>query len=220
MKTGADHDRGLPRLARDRARQPARLLQPALRQAARRSCPATCAARCRDGSRRRAASARRSTSTALPAILDDFRAEGVEAIAICLLHSYADPAHEQAVLARVRELWPEVSVVASHQITPRVARVRAHEHGRALGLRAAGRRALPDAGSPTASEARASAGQLYIMQSNCGVDSVEKTKRDPDHDGRVGPCERLLGRRRARPADRRAERARARHRRARRRSAR
>ena len=36
---------------------------------------------------------------------------------------------------------------------------------------------------------------------------------DPDHDGRVGPRERLLGRRRARAADRRAERARARHRR-------
>ena len=53
----------------------------------------------------------------LPAIIDDFRADGVEAIAICLLHSYADPSHEQAVLARVRELWPEVSVVASHQIT-------------------------------------------------------------------------------------------------------
>src|SRR3954464_10105072 len=45
-------------------------------------------------------------------ILDDFRAEGVEAVAICLLHSYANPAHEHAVLARVRALWPEVSAVA------------------------------------------------------------------------------------------------------------
>src|SRR5439155_14998273 len=53
----------------------------------------------------------------LPAILDDFRDEGVEAVAICLLHAYADPGHEGAVLGRVRELWPEVSVVASHQIT-------------------------------------------------------------------------------------------------------
>src|SRR5262245_61566913 len=53
----------------------------------------------------------------IEAIVEDFRAEGVEAVAICLLHSYADPIHERAVLARVRELWPEVSVVASHQIT-------------------------------------------------------------------------------------------------------
>ncbi len=53
----------------------------------------------------------------LPGILDDFRGHGVQAVAICLLHAYADPAHEEAVLARVRELWPEVSAVASHQIT-------------------------------------------------------------------------------------------------------
>src|SRR5690606_25788964 len=52
----------------------------------------------------------------LPGIVEDFKAEGVEAIGICLLHSYADPVHEVAVLERVRELWPEVSVVASHQI--------------------------------------------------------------------------------------------------------
>ena len=55
--------------------------------------------------------------SALPAILDDFRAEGVQAVAVCLLHAYADPSHEQAVIERVRELWPEVSAVASHQIT-------------------------------------------------------------------------------------------------------
>src|SRR3954463_6380839 len=53
----------------------------------------------------------------LPAIVDDFRAGGVEAIAICLRHAYADPTHEREVLERVRELWPDVSVVASHQIT-------------------------------------------------------------------------------------------------------
>src|SRR5207237_8455766 len=31
----------------------------------------------------------------LPPILDDFRREGVQAIAVCLLHGYADPSHEQ-----------------------------------------------------------------------------------------------------------------------------
>jgi N-methylhydantoinase A len=52
----------------------------------------------------------------LPAILNGLRAEGVEAIAICLINSYANPAHEEQVLARVRSSGP-VSVVASHQIT-------------------------------------------------------------------------------------------------------
>src|SRR5262249_44420042 len=44
----------------------------------------------------------------LDAIVEDFKTEDVEAVAICLLHSYADPSHERAVLERVRELWPAV----------------------------------------------------------------------------------------------------------------
>src|SRR5262249_55470722 len=35
----------------------------------------------------------------LPAIIDDFSKEGVEAVAICFLHSYANTSHEQAALA-------------------------------------------------------------------------------------------------------------------------
>ena len=45
----------------------------------------------------------------LPAILEEFRTEGVEAVAVCLLNSYANPGHEQAVLGRIGELWPEVA---------------------------------------------------------------------------------------------------------------
>jgi len=116
--------------------------------------------------------------TNLPAILDDFRSEGVAAVAICLLHSYANPAHEQEVLERVRELWPDVSVVASHQIT---REWREYERTSTAVLsayvqpvaerylsRLAGR--LDDGGFH---------GQLYMMQSNCGVDSLERTKEIP-----------------------------------------
>ena len=53
----------------------------------------------------------------LPEILAGFKAEGVEAVAICLLHAYANTSHENAVLQEVRKLWPDVSSVASHQIT-------------------------------------------------------------------------------------------------------
>jgi N-methylhydantoinase A len=44
----------------------------------------------------------------LPEIVDAFRSDGVEAVAICLLNAYADPTSEQAVLHRLRELWPGV----------------------------------------------------------------------------------------------------------------
>jgi N-methylhydantoinase A len=54
---------------------------------------------------------------ALPAILDSFRAAGVEAIAVCFLHAYHNPANEVAITRRIRELWPAVSVIASHEIS-------------------------------------------------------------------------------------------------------
>lgn len=53
----------------------------------------------------------------LPAILRHFREEGVEAIAVCFLHAYRNPANERKVSAAIRAAWPEVSVVASHEIS-------------------------------------------------------------------------------------------------------
>jgi N-methylhydantoinase A len=44
------------------------------------------------------------------------RREDVESVAICLLHSYANPAHEQAVAEAVREGLPRAAVSVSHAI--------------------------------------------------------------------------------------------------------
>lgn len=114
----------------------------------------------------------------LPGTLADFRADGVEAIAICLLHAYADPTHEQVVLSEIKRLWPEVSVVASHQIT---REWREYERTSTTVLAAcvqplAARyldtlySSLKDAGLQV---------PLYIMQSNCGVDSVAHARQTP-----------------------------------------
>jgi len=128
----------------------------------------------------------------LPQILQEFRREGVQAIGICLLHSYANPSHEEAVLARVRELWPEVSAVASHQITrewreyertsttvlsayvqPIAAR---YLQSLEDGLRTNGYR------SP-----------LYVMQSNCGVDTVAHAREIPITMVESGPASGFWG---------------------------
>ena len=53
----------------------------------------------------------------LPQMLERFRAEGVRAIAVVFLHSYMNPTNERTVTARIRELWPEVSVLASHTVS-------------------------------------------------------------------------------------------------------
>lgn len=43
--------------------------------------------------------------------------EGVEAIAVAYLHSYANPVHEQETVKLIKELWPEVHVTASYEVT-------------------------------------------------------------------------------------------------------
>lgn len=128
----------------------------------------------------------------LPGIIDDFKREGVEAIGICLLHSYANPDHEIAVLNRVRELWPEVSVVASHQI---VREWREYERSSTTVLSAyvqpLAERYLSrlEAGVKDAGFR----GQLYIMQSNCGIDTVGHAKEIPITMVESGPASGFLG---------------------------
>ena len=46
------------------------------------------------------------------------RAQAIEAVAICFLHAYTNPAHELAALEIVREELPAVSTSASHQVAP------------------------------------------------------------------------------------------------------
>jgi N-methylhydantoinase A len=45
------------------------------------------------------------------------REDGVEAIAICFLHSYSNPSHEQRAAEIIRKECPDVFVTASHEIT-------------------------------------------------------------------------------------------------------
>jgi N-methylhydantoinase A len=42
--------------------------------------------------------------------------EGVEAIAVCFLHAYANPAHEVAAAERIRAAHPDLAVTASHEV--------------------------------------------------------------------------------------------------------
>ena len=128
----------------------------------------------------------------LGGIVDDFQREGVEAVAVCFLHSYANPRHEQRTIERLRELWPEASVVASHQITREwreyertstavlsaYVQPAAERYLRRLdeGLKSRGLRRSP-----------------YIMQSNCGVDSLESVSRIPITMVESGPASGFWG---------------------------
>ena len=58
----------------------------------------------------RAGSARRGDSK--------FKAQGVKSIAICFLHSYANPKHERRAAEICREIAPEIFVSTSHETLP------------------------------------------------------------------------------------------------------
>ena len=46
-----------------------------------------------------------------------FQKEDVKAIAIAYLHAYVNPVHEVETAAMIKEMWPEVFVTASHEVT-------------------------------------------------------------------------------------------------------
>jgi N-methylhydantoinase A len=45
-------------------------------------------------------------------------AQGVEAVAVCFLFAYANPAHEQAAAKIIREIAPQLYVSLSHEVNP------------------------------------------------------------------------------------------------------
>ena len=53
----------------------------------------------------------------LEPIAEACRAAGVEAVAILFLHSYVAPDHEIAAAKRIKDLLPDVTITASHEIT-------------------------------------------------------------------------------------------------------
>ena len=57
---------------------------------------------------------------AVDAIADALAAHGINSVAICFLHSYANGDHERAVEARLRDRLPELSVSASSDLMPQI----------------------------------------------------------------------------------------------------
>lgn len=130
--------------------------------------------------------------TELSGILDDFKRDGVEAIAICFLHSYANPDHEQKVAEEIGKYWPEVTVVASHQIS---REWREYERTNTAALCAyiqpIARKYLSRMES-TLSQSGFD-GSFYVMQSNGGIDTLRAAMATPITMVESGPASGVLG---------------------------
>ena len=114
----------------------------------------------------------------LAAQLDFFRAEGVEAIAVVFLHAYVNPENERRTVEAIRKLWPEVTVLASYQVS---REWREYERTNTTVLSAyvspIARRYIERL------EGRLNDGGFthkpYMMQSNGGIATVEAAKANP-----------------------------------------
>ncbi|HTC11319.1 MAG TPA: hydantoinase/oxoprolinase family protein [Acetobacteraceae bacterium] len=120
------------------------------------------------------------------------KAEQVVSLAICLLHSYANPTHEQVVAERVRAVLPDIAISVSSDILPEIKEyprtsttvinayvqpvVRAYITALDARLRALGIDA-----------------PLHLMQSNGGLASASFAAAAPAHIIESGPAAGVVG---------------------------
>ena len=105
-------------------------------------------------------------------------ADDCEAVAVCFLHSYANPAHEQRAAELLRRASPSLSVVCSHEVAPEW---REYERTSTTVIAAyvapIVERYLAELEKETAE--RGMRGALRVMQSNGGVMTAASARRKP-----------------------------------------
>ncbi|MGQ9889823.1 MAG: hydantoinase/oxoprolinase family protein, partial [Aggregatilineales bacterium] len=128
---------------------------------------------------------------ALDAIIDDMVAEGIEAVAVCFLYSYVNPAHERAARARIlaHGALAEWQVSLSCEVLPEF---REYERASTTALDAYVRPVVTrylarlEAALPRQS-------RLLVMKSDGGVVSAEAARRQAAHTALSGPAAGVIG---------------------------
>jgi N-methylhydantoinase A len=128
----------------------------------------------------------------LEPVADFFREEGVEAVAVCFVHSYANPTHELEAARVLEGLLPGVSVVPAHHITrewreyerTNTTVLSAYVHPAANGYLDSLERKLDRDGF---------GGRLFVMQSNGGSATVRAARSNPITMVESGPVGGVLG---------------------------
>ena len=126
------------------------------------------------------------------AAVERLLAEGVDAIAVCLINSFANPAHERALEAMVKERAPACTVCISYDVLPEIK-----EYERTSTT------VINTYISPIvrsylerlreAIGARCPGAHLLIMQSNGGLTSADEAARRPVNIVESGPAGGVVG---------------------------
>lgn len=120
------------------------------------------------------------------------RAAGVAAVAVCLLHAFAAPAHERRVAEMLRQALPGVAVTASSDVLPVV---REYERSLATILNA---QVMPAISTYVQRLEERLAGEgiaapLLLMKSNGGVAGAAAIRRAPAVTALSGPAAGVVG---------------------------
>lgn len=121
-----------------------------------------------------------------------FQKQDVKAIAIAYLHAYVNPVHEQETAALIKEMWPDVFVTASHEVTKEW---REYERTNTA--------VLNSYVKPTAAsyidklQGKLKENEInsfnFIMQSNGGTTTFEQAKETPINMVESGPVAGVYG---------------------------
>jgi N-methylhydantoinase A len=125
-------------------------------------------------------------------VVDRLLAEGVEAIAVCLIHSYANPEHELMIKEIVQRKAPDLPICISFEVLPEIKEyertsattINAYIMPIVAGYLAALRRNLDGAGVTA---------PLLLMQSNGGLTTAEAAERLPMNIIESGPAGGVIG---------------------------
>jgi N-methylhydantoinase A len=126
------------------------------------------------------------------AIARQLRERGVEAVAVCFLHSYSNPAHERLAGEVLRRFNPDMFVTLSHEI---LREFREYERTSTTVLNAyVGPRVRDYLGTLESYLRRESfGGKVHMMRSNGGVMSIRKAQEEPVSMMESGPVAGMIG---------------------------
>lgn len=129
-----------------------------------------------------------SVRTAVQALL----AKDCESIAVCLIHAYANPTHERRIAQIIGELAPQVSVTLSSDVLPEM---KEYERTTTTTLNAYTKPVTSRYLSRLEQRVRERGfrGELLMMQSSGGINSVEFAREFPVQIIESGPAAGTLG---------------------------
>jgi N-methylhydantoinase A len=128
----------------------------------------------------------------LAGIIERIRSDGIEAVAVCLLHSYVNPAHELRVREILQRECPDLSVTLSHEIA---REWREYERASSATMNAYVAKKVERYLSTLEQELVQMdvAATLHVMQSNGGITTARTAREQPVQTLLSGPVGGAIG---------------------------